>query len=54
MLWLTHYQILSIKWLKEFIKLNVNIDMIIKNVNSEELNANIAIPVLNTEMLNMI
>ena len=52
MLWLTHYQILSIKWLKEFIKLNI--EMIIKNVNSEELNANIAIPVLNTEMLNMI
>ena len=52
MLWLTHYQILSTKWLKEFIKLNI--EMIIKNVNSEELNANIAIPVLNTEMLNMI
>ena len=33
-----HYQILSIIFLKEFIKLNVNMDMIIKNVKNAELN----------------
>ena len=29
-LWQTHYQILSIVFLKEFIELNVNMDMMIK------------------------
>ena len=31
-LWQAHYQILSIIFLKGFIKLNVNMDTIIKNV----------------------
>ena len=37
-----HYQILSIIFLKEFIALNVNIDMMIKNVKFVELNVSIA------------
>ena len=36
-LWQAHYQILLIILLKKFIKLNANIDMIIKNANSAEL-----------------
>ena len=39
-LWQTHYQILSIIILKEFIKLNINTDTIIKNVKLVELNIN--------------
>ena len=35
-------QILSIIFLKEFIKLNVNLDMVIKNVKLGELDINIA------------
>ena len=37
-LWQAHYQILSIIFPKEFIKLNVNGDKIIKSVKLEELN----------------
>ena len=37
-LWLSHHQMLSIIFLKEFIKLNVNADMIMKNVKFAELN----------------
>ena len=37
-----NYQILSIISLKEFIKLNVNLDTIIKNVKLAELNLNVA------------
>ena len=37
-LWQPHYQILSIIFPKEFIKLNVNGDKIIKSVKLEELN----------------
>ena len=37
-LWQAHYKILSIILLKEFRKLNVNMDMIIKNVKHVELN----------------
>ena len=36
-LWQAHYQILSIIFLKEFIELNVNMDMMIKNVRLVEL-----------------
>ena len=39
-LWQAHYQILSIIFLKEFIKLNVNSDMK-KNVKHVELNVSI-------------
>ena len=39
-LWQAHYQILLIIWLKEFIKLNVKMNMIIKNVKRAELNTN--------------
>ena len=41
-LWQAHYQILSIIFLKEFIELNVNTDMMIKNVKLVELNISIA------------
>ena len=47
-LWEAHYQILSIISLKEFIKLNVNSDTMIKNVKHVELNIIIAIVFLNT------
>ena len=48
-LWQTHYQILSITFLKEFIKLNVNTDTMIKNVELAVLNINIATAFLNTQ-----
>ena len=35
-LWRAHYQILSIIFLKEFIELNLNTDMMIKNVKLVE------------------
>ena len=35
-LWRAHYQILSIIFLKEFIELNLNTDMMIKNVKLME------------------
>ena len=38
-----HYQILLIIMLKKFIKLNGNMDMIIKNAKRVELNTNIVI-----------
>ena len=41
-LWHAHYQILPIIVLKEFIKLNVNKDMMIKTVKFAELNISIA------------
>ena len=41
-LWQTHYLIFSIIFLKEFIELNVNTDMMIKNVKLAELNISIA------------
>ena len=40
-LWQAHYQILSIIFLKEFIELNVNTDMMIKNMKLVELNISI-------------
>ena len=36
-LWQAHYQILPIIFLKKFIKLNVNMDTVIKNVRLAEL-----------------
>ena len=47
-LWQAHYQILSIIFQKKFIKLNVNMDMMIKNVELEELNVSIPTVFLNT------
>ena len=48
-LWRPHYQILSIIFLKEFIKFNVNTDTVIKNVKLAELNISIATVFLNTQ-----
>ena len=53
-LWLVHYQILSIYFLKELIELNVNSGTMIKNVKHAELNISIATVFLNTKILNMI
>ena len=47
-----HYQILSTIFLKEFIKLNVNPDMMIKNVRLAELS--IATVFLSIQILKMI
>ena len=52
-LWQAHYQILSIIFLKEFIELNVKLDMMIKNVKHLELNTGIATVFLNTKILRM-
>ena len=41
-------------FLKEFIELNVNWDMMIKNVKHVELNISIATVFLNTQILKMI
>ena len=49
-----HYEILLTFFLKEFVKLNVKADMIIKNVKLVELNTKIINAVLNTQTLNMI
>ena len=49
--WQAHYQILSIIFLKEFIKLNVNSDMIIKNVKLAELNISIETVFVNAQIL---
>ena len=46
-----HYRILSIIFLKEFIELNVNLDMIKKNVKLAKLNIQIANVFLNTQIL---
>ena len=46
--------ILSIIFLKEFIKLNVNTDTMIKHVKLAELNVNIKTAFLNTQTLKMI
>ena len=52
-LWQVHYQILSIIFLKEFFKSNVNMDTIIKNVKHSELNTKLATVFLNTKALKM-
>ena len=50
-LWQAHYQDLSIIFLKEFVKLTVNTDMMIKNV---KLNVSIATAFLNKQILKII
>ena len=49
-----HYQILLIILLTEFIKLNSNIDTIIKNAKYVELNIKIVSAFLNTQTLKML
>ena len=49
-----HYEILSIIFLKYLIKLNVNTDMVIKNVKPAELDISLATVVLNIQILRMI
>ena len=53
-LWQAHNQILLIIFLKEFIKLNVNKDTMIKNVKLVELNKNTATAIANIQTLKMI
>ena len=53
-LWQAHCQILSIIFLKEFIKLNVNTDTKIKNVKLAELNISIVTVFLNSQPLKII
>ena len=48
-LWQAHYQILLIILLKDFIRLNVKKNMILKNVKLAELNGKISTNFLNTE-----
>ena len=50
-LWQVHYQILSIIFLKEFKELNVNTDMMIKNVKLMELSIRIVTVFLNIQTL---
>ena len=50
-LWQVHYQILSIIFLKEFKELNVNTDMMIKNVKFMELSIRIVTVFLNIQTL---
>ena len=52
-LWQPHNQILSISFLNQFIKLNVNSDTIIKIMKHAELNISIATIFLNTQTLKM-
>ena len=53
-LWQADYQILFTILPKEFIKLNVKMNMIIKNAKRVELNTNIVDAFLNTQTLNII
>ena len=53
-LWQYHYQILSIFFLKEFIRLNVNTDMMKINLKLVELNIRIATVFLNSQTLKII
>ena len=53
-LWQARYQILSIIFLKEFIELNVNTDMMTKNVKLVELNISIKTVFLNIKTLKTI
>ena len=50
-LWQAHYQILLLILLKEFIKLNVKTDTMIKQVKLSELNKKITTTFLSTENL---
>ena len=53
-LWQAHYQILSIIFLKKFIKLNANTNTMIKNVKLAKLNIKIATVLLKTQTLKII
>ena len=53
-LWQAHLQISSATFLKEFIKLNVNPNMMMKDVKHVELEVSIVIVFLNTQFLTMI
>ena len=53
-LWQAHCQTLLIILLKEFIKLNASMDMIIKNMKRMKLSANTVSAVSNTQTLKMI
>ena len=53
-LWQTHYQTFMIIFLNVFMKLNVNIGMIIKNAKHIELCIKIVSVVLKTQTLKMI
>ena len=52
--WEACYQVLLITLLKEFIKLNVNTNTMIKNVKLEELNINIETALLKIQALTMV
>ena len=53
-LWQARYQFLPVISLKEIIELNVNSDIMIKNVKHVELDISIATVFLNTQTLQMI
>ena len=53
-LWQAHYKILPIIFLKNFIELRVNTNMMIENVKPVQLNISIANVFLNTQILKMI
>ena len=53
-LWQAYYQILAIIFLKEFIKLNINMDTMIKTWNLCNLSTKIATVFLNTKALKII
>ena len=53
-LWQAHYKILSIIFLKNFLELRVNTNMMIENVKPVQLNISIANVFLNTQILKMI
>ena len=53
-LWQAHYQILSIMFLNEFMKLNINSNMMKKHANPVELNISIATVFLNIKTLKVI
>ena len=53
-LWQAHYQILSTIFLKEFVELNVNTDMMIRSARQVELNISIVTVFLNIQTLEMI
>ena len=52
-LWQAHYQILSIIFLKEFMKLNKNTGAMVKNVKLTELHMKCATVFLNAQILKM-
>ena len=51
---MAHYQTLSMIFLKELLKLNVNMGTVVKNVKFQELSINIPTALLNKQTLKMI